>query len=491
MRVTDCEKLILSWRALDCASTATKMKNKTVSFSSVIQFKIPVIPILISHLVFFRKQRTRVHTLWSALGDSILLQLQPSLLFTMVQESTVEALEKAYRNALALFKANKTNKDLRRARTAAKRAWDEAVVKECLEQGDEGAQQLNCRDCSRMFLWTTQEQEYYKAAERDWRHKPQRCRTCAESQKARRKSAETSEETKKKGKAGKNMCYAFQRGECPYGDLCKFNHDPEFAGKKKEENESDAKTNDGEGGESTKKRKMIPDVIAFCKWGKKCKIKRCRYRHDIDVTGDVATTFESALTTKPIHEQIKNNSDGNKATDETTAVTCIPVTVTNKSIKSSTAKKPKLLGICKWGKNCKIKRCRFEHPDDIPPSSASMPVEKDKTECEDSSRSNATGTSKKTVDSSIDAKTKTENIEKEKPKTAAKSSAKIAHKAMKKALKKAPEKKLRVKDLRKLVQKKMEDIGKDDVKVVVKKTIASNKDSMMLVDDGTFVKLLV
>jgi len=62
---------------------------------------------------------------------------------------------------------------------------------------------------------------------------------------------------------------------------------------------------------------------------------------------------------------------------------------------------------------------------------------------------------------------------------------------MKKALKKAPENKLRVKDLRKLVQKKMEDVGKDEIKVFVKKTIADNKDSMALLEDGTFVKLLV
>ena len=60
----------------------------------------------------------------------------------------IKALEREYREKLAKFKADKTNnKDLRRKRTAAKRAWDQAVLKSCLAK-DKGAQQLRCKDCS-------------------------------------------------------------------------------------------------------------------------------------------------------------------------------------------------------------------------------------------------------------------------------------------------------------------------------------------------------
>ncbi len=406
------------------------------------------------------------------------------------QNTTAEALEKAYRDALAKFKADKTNKDLRRARTAAKKAWDEALLKECLEGGDEGAQQLHCRDCSQMFLWTSQEQEYYQASERDWQHKPQRCRRCAESQKARRKSQhqlrddlekETNEESKnaivkKLGKAGKNMCYAFQRGRCPYGDQCKFNHDPEFAGKKREDDDETGGNNSDNESNENKKRKVVPEVIPICKWGKNCKVKRCRYRHDVD-NNNLASVAQST-------SQKETPSDGtNQSTTENENVTtCIPLpTTTAAPDASSTSKKPKVMGICKWGKNCKIKRCRFQHPDDSSPSSTIGDNNDSSTTVTATGSNDAETTETKEPEDTIQPKTKTKS----------KSSEKLVHKAMKKALKKAPSNKLKVKDLRKLVQKKMEDMGKDEIKIVVKKTIANNKDSMALVEDGTFVKLIV
>eukprot|EP00545_Synedropsis_sp_CCMP1620_P015134 CAMPEP_0119025946 /NCGR_PEP_ID=MMETSP1176-20130426/34587_1 /TAXON_ID=265551 /ORGANISM="Synedropsis recta cf, Strain CCMP1620" /LENGTH=137 /DNA_ID=CAMNT_0006981565 /DNA_START=38 /DNA_END=447 /DNA_ORIENTATION=+ len=94
-------------------------------------------------------------------------------------ESPLVALETAYRAALAEFKKDKTNKDLRRAKSAAKNAWDAAVVA-LKEDGDE---QLVCKDCSHMFVFRTGEQEFY--SDQGWQHKPTRCRNCNESYKAR------------------------------------------------------------------------------------------------------------------------------------------------------------------------------------------------------------------------------------------------------------------------------------------------------------------
>lgn len=183
----------------------------------------------------------------------------------------VDQLEKTYRAALTAFKRDKTNKELRRARSAAKKRWDAAVFHQHT-YADPGALQLLCKDCSQHFIWTTEEQQYYRDPSRDWNHQPSRCRACAEVQKGRRRnntknsttegdedlgttkengpgttttnnehnsdgqqctpiiSSSSSSSNTKRGGKGRNMCYAFQRGECKWGNECKFNHDPDFAG---------------------------------------------------------------------------------------------------------------------------------------------------------------------------------------------------------------------------------------------------------------------
>lgn len=291
-------------------------------------------------------------------------------------DEVVATFEKAYRDALAAFKADKTNKDLRRARTAAKKAWDASVLKNCL-QADNGAEQLYCKDCSQKFLWTTEEQDYYKDPERNWKHKPLRCRNCAEMQKGRRRhnnnddpdgvavgdgdektenDGENKKEVKKGGK-GRHMCYAFQRGECKYGDECKFNHDPDFAGKKKEEDSGDDNNEDGENGDgeaTSKKRKVVPDVIPTCKWGKECNLKRCRFKH-----GDDEVPSPPPPTSKSAAKEATNDGNGkDKKGDDKNVATATPP--------PSKKQKIAVTGICKWGKDCKLKRCRFRHDDSSP-----------------------------------------------------------------------------------------------------------------------------
>jgi len=297
----------------------------------------------------------------------------------------VTRLEKLYRDAVITFKKDKTNKDKRRARTKAKRLWDEATLQFCRlqeEEEEEGggdnnkskatsAIQLRCKDCSQQFIWTSREQEYYKDPERNWIHQPQRCRLCAELQKGRRRynntnDTEDNDEGKeeeedddkkmKKKKEGKHMCYQFQRdGECRYGNECKFNHDPNFAGKPKEktttkqddgdgenknenekkrqhnnENENENSSSSSPTSSTSSKKKMKTEhnhdekekekdkegtIISqqTCKWGKDCRLKRCRFKHNDDGDNDDTCTVITTAKTQPI-----TGTDIDNRTDTTT-----------------------------------------------------------------------------------------------------------------------------------------------------------------------------
>jgi predicted Zn-ribbon and HTH transcriptional regulator len=168
----------------------------------------------------------------------------------VVVDEKIQALEEAYRLALTTFKADKTNKDLRRAKSAAKRAWDEAVV-----ASTAGGEPLTCKDCSHMFLFL--ERELYD--EKGWTS-PSRCPKCNELFSVR------SKDRTKRDSTGKNMCYDFQRGECTRGNRCRFSHDPKHAG-------------------SASKIPVKPVCFAFkrghCKLG-----DECNFRHEVEETGN-------------------------------------------------------------------------------------------------------------------------------------------------------------------------------------------------------------
>ena len=113
--------------------------------------------------------------------------------------SHIERLEEEYQKALTAFKADKTNKDLRRAKTAARQALDSAIT----ASQPKGSKQLTCLDCSRIFFFSKEDQKKHKKMK--WNEMPKRCELC--------KSKRTERLANQRGKLDtkeRNICYAFQ-----------------------------------------------------------------------------------------------------------------------------------------------------------------------------------------------------------------------------------------------------------------------------------------
>ena len=179
----------------------------------------------------------------------------------------LKSLQKAYDDALATFKADKSNKDLRRAKTAARRALDEAIA------SSTNGEQLTCRDCSKKFIFAAKDKKEYE--KRGWTDLPTRCHACSDAHNVRRTDSERREKLDSGG--GKRMCYAFQRdGKCPHGDKCKFSHDPRHGGKLTE------------GSVGYKSLLRLHKVCYLfqrdgtCKYGDKCS-----YSHDVEKSSNI------------------------------------------------------------------------------------------------------------------------------------------------------------------------------------------------------------
>jgi len=248
-----------------------------------------------------------------------------------------EELEQAYRTALAEFKADKTNKDLRRAKTAAKRAWDDAVA------ASQDGEPLTCKDCSQMFIFSKREQEFY--LENGWMNQPHRCKQCTQDGKAR-----LVDRTARDSKT-KQMCYAFQKGICGFGDTCRFSHDPK--GKKKEITEKpweDAKDKDKDKDDAKKKEKKETKEITFvakCKWGTKCTLKKCRFRHEegkgddtepMEVCKETEATATAAIE-KPVDMATDKNGNGKNKMKVAKAMTKVLQKAPSKQMKMKVLRK--------------------------------------------------------------------------------------------------------------------------------------------------------
>ena len=184
------------------------------------------------------------------------------------EKKKLEVLEAAYKNALDEFKKDKTNKDLRRAKSAAKKAYDEAVLEEakksCNNNSATVVVQITCKDCSQMFVHVVEPQsndnekkKHQKDDKKEYLHRPTRCPKCNDTLRNRLK------DRSKRDSTGKNMCYDFQRGECTRGNRCKFSHNLEH------------------GGNANKKAPIKPICHDFLKTGKCERGNKCRFRHEI------------------------------------------------------------------------------------------------------------------------------------------------------------------------------------------------------------------
>mmetsp|Transcript_2766 Transcript_2766/g.5894 ORF Transcript_2766/g.5894 Transcript_2766/m.5894 type:complete len:259 (+) Transcript_2766:81-857(+) len=144
--------------------------------------------------------------------------------------ANIKLLEEAYKKALSAFKADKKNKELRKAKSAALRTLDEAIA------ATTKGKQLYCVHCSKKFIFTAEEQE--KFDEMGSKELPKRCETC--------KEARSGKDQTKLDKKKKKMCYAFQRGKCVHGDNCEFSHDPECGGKRSKDDVKGSEKNDND-----------------------------------------------------------------------------------------------------------------------------------------------------------------------------------------------------------------------------------------------------
>lgn len=158
------------------------------------------------------------------------------------------ALDKAYQAALKAYKADKSNKDLRRAKTAAKRAWDEALI----ATAEPGCKPIVCRNCSQLFIFTAGE----KFGERGW-EVPVQCRDCSKQIGIRRSKDRRTVDKRQ------NMCYEFQKtGACSRGDRCRFSHSKGHIGK-------------------NKKAGLLINVCKYFKNGEVCPHgDKCRFQHE-------------------------------------------------------------------------------------------------------------------------------------------------------------------------------------------------------------------
>eukprot|EP00578_Thalassiosira_sp_NH16_P017262 CAMPEP_0181108394 /NCGR_PEP_ID=MMETSP1071-20121207/17607_1 /TAXON_ID=35127 /ORGANISM="Thalassiosira sp., Strain NH16" /LENGTH=313 /DNA_ID=CAMNT_0023191995 /DNA_START=63 /DNA_END=1004 /DNA_ORIENTATION=- len=165
--------------------------------------------------------------------------------------SIVKSLEEAYQTALSKFKANKSDKDLRRAKTAARRALDDAIM-----ASSTGGKQLVCSSCSKKFLFSAEEQQIYDS--KGWKELPGRCEPCRLKRAARLVDVRKRVDSKER-----NMCYAFQRGECPHGANCKFSHNPRCGGKRSNGGDDGDDDDDGKQPKQAKKEEEMDDEDAL------------------------------------------------------------------------------------------------------------------------------------------------------------------------------------------------------------------------------------
>ena len=155
-----------------------------------------------------------------------------------INSTGINELEKIYQTALASFKSNKSDKELRRAKTAARRALDAAILAAASSSATVETRQQPCLDCSKTFIYsmpgTKQQKHHKRKGQKDNSSDnmlPKRCQSCHTIRINRLASTENRGRTILDSQK-RNMCYAFQKGECTHGENCKFSHNPEYGGGK-------------------------------------------------------------------------------------------------------------------------------------------------------------------------------------------------------------------------------------------------------------------